>query len=115
MTVVLFVVAAAASTLARAIFTASPAPAQIPWRTLTFNALGALALGFWVGGAWLLSYDVIVATAGLGSLTTFSTVAGETAALADDGHKRTAVAYVVLTFVVGVAAARLGLEIGARL
>ena len=115
MTAALFVAVAAVATLARALLSAAPAAGQIPWRTLGVNYVGALALGLWIGGGWLLSYDTVIAVAGLGSLTTFSTVAGETASLADDGHKRTAVAYVVLTLVVGIAGARLGLEIGDRL
>jgi len=113
--VVLFIVVAAAATITRAIAIGSPDAGQIPWHTLQLNCLGGFVLGAWLASGWWVSADVIVAVAGLGSLTTFSTVAGETAGLFDDGHRRRAVAYVVLTLVAGVAAARLGLEIGAQL
>ena len=115
MTVALFIAFAAAATLARAVAVGSPAAGRVPWRTLKLNCLGAFILGIWVASGWWVSADVVVAVAGLGSLTTFSTVTGETAALADDGHRRHAVAYVVLTLFAGIIAARLGLEIGARI
>ena len=114
MTVVAFVALAVIGTLVRAIATAGPAAGHVPWRTLAVNCAGACILGAiltsQVGGG-----HVAVTAAGLGSLTTFSTVAGETAALLDDGHKRTAILYVGLTLVAGIAAAWLGLSIGERL
>jgi CrcB protein len=114
MGVLAFVALAVIGTLIRAVVTASPAAGQIPWRTLGINCIGAFALGA-VMTSQLGHAPVAVTVAGLGSLTTFSTVAGETAALLDDGHKRTAILYVGLTLVVGVASAWLGLSIGERL
>ena len=111
MTIIGFIVVAAAATLARALATAGQAPGKIPWRTLAVNVLGAFALGLLVTSNWL-DDPLIVGVAGLGSLTTFSTVAAETAGLLDDGHKRLAMAYLGLSLVVGVAAAWLGLSIG---
>lgn len=113
MTTIAFVAVAAVGTLARALATADQPTKRIPWRTLALNSLGALLLGVLLVAR--PDSSLLLGTAGLGSLTTFSTVAAETAGLLDDGHKRTAIAYLVLTVVVGVAAAWLGLSIGESL
>lgn len=110
MTAVLaFVGLAAVATLLRAVLTADQS--GFPWRTLVVNCFGAFVLG-------LLYWDhydnqVALTVAGLGSLTTFSTVAAETATLLDNQRRGTAVAYVGVTLVLGIAAAHLGLTIGA--
>lgn len=114
MSAVLFVLFAVAGTIARALFTSGPEPGAVPWRTLAVNSIGAGLLGLVLGAGWWAD-SAAVGVAGLGSLTTFSTVAGEAAALLDDGRKRPAILYVGLTVVVGVTAAWIGLEIGARL
>lgn len=114
MTVAAFVALAIIGTLIRAIVTAGPGPGAVPWRTLAVNCAGALILGIIVTSR-LGDAPIAVTVAGLGSLTTFSTVAGETAALLDNGHKRTAMLYVGLTLVAGITAAWLGLSIGERL
>lgn len=110
MTTIAFFAVAAAATLLRVVTTSGQAADAIPWRTLAVNCTGALLLGLlttaWPSDSWLL------ATAGLGSLTTFSTVAAEISGLLEDGNKRTAITYLVLTVVVGIAAAWLGLSIG---
>lgn len=111
MTAVAFVLVAAAATLVRAMATAGQPAGEIPWRTFAVNVVGAFALGLVLASRWF-DEPVVVATAGLGSLTTFSTVAAETAALVDDGRNRRAIAYVGMTVVAGVAAAWLGLVIG---
>lgn len=110
MTVVAFVVVAAVATLIRALLTADQPAGTIPWRTFALNCGGALCLGVLLTAR--PDSALLLGTAGLGSLTTFSTVAAETAGLLDDGHRRTAIAYVGLTVVVGIAAAWLGLSIG---
>lgn len=114
MDVLAFVALAVIGTLIRAVVTAGPATGRIPWRTLGTNCLGAFVLGA-VMTSQLGHAPIAVTVAGLGSLTTFSTVAGETADLVDDGHKGTAILYVGLTLVVGIAAAWIGLELGASL
>lgn len=106
-----FVLVAALATLLRAVVTANQPNGQIPWRTLGVNVAGAFLLGIVAASHWW-DNPVIATSAGLGSLTTFSTVAAETAGLLDDGRKRRAIAYVGLTVVVGIAAAWLGLSIG---
>jgi CrcB protein len=109
-TAIAFVAIAAAATLVRAAVTADQPGGEIPWRTLALNCAGALLLGVLLAAR--PESSLLLGTAGLGSLTTFSTVAAETAALLDDGKRQTAIAYLVLTVVVGVAAAWLGLSIG---
>ena len=111
MTIVGFVVVAAVATLARALFTADQPKGQIPWRTFTLNVIGSFLLGLILASAWW-DNPVVVGVAGLGSLTTFSTVAAEAAALIEDERGRTAMTYVVLTVVVGIAAAMIGISIG---
>lgn len=111
MIVVGFIIVAAIATLARAILTADQAGGQVPWRTFAINVTGAFLLGLVLASSWWEN-PVIATTAGLGSLTTFSTVAAETAALVDDDHRGTAIAYVLLTVVVGIVLAAIGLSIG---
>lgn len=111
MTAIAFVVVAAVFTLLRAVFTAGQPSGEIPWRTLGVNVGGAFLLGLIVASQWW-DDPVIVTAAGLGSLTTFSTVAAETASLLDDGRKQRAIAYVGITLVAGIAAAWLGLTLG---
>lgn len=110
MTAVLFVAVAALATLIRAVLTFGQSPPSLPWRTLAVNIAGSFLLGLMLGAGW--SDRIVLSAAGLGSVTTFSTVAAEAAALIDDGHRRRTMAYVGLTLVVGVAAAWLGLSIG---
>ena len=114
MIAVAFVVVAAAATVVRAIATAGPTPGRLPTRTLVVNTLGAGLLGIFTT-AQFPHVSLVWSVAALGSLTTFSTVAGETAALLDDGHKRTAMLYVGLTLIAGIAAAWIGLELGEAL
>lgn len=109
-TAIAFTVLAVLGTLTRAALTADQPAGAIPWRTLAVNVAGAFILGV-VTARWH-DAPIAITIAGLGSFTTFSTVAGETASLLDDGHRRTAIAYVGLTLVVGIASAWLGLSIG---
>jgi len=106
-----FVVVAAVFTLVRAVATGGQAKGEVPWRTFAVNVGGAFLLGLFISSGWLEN-PVVVATAGLGSLTTFSTVAAETASLLENGRKQRAIAYVGVTVAVGIAAAWLGLIIG---
>ena len=111
MTAIAFVAVAALATLLRAFATAAPTRRCVPWRTLAVNVSGSLALGVIVAADWWTN-PVIVSAAGLGSFTTLSTVAAESAALIDDDHLGVAIAYVGLTVIVAIAAAWLGLSIG---
>lgn len=106
MIAILFVATAAAGTLLRWY-----ASMTVPMRaiaTFAVNVGGAFALG-------LLSTatsdsQLVGGIAGLGALTTFSTLVAETVEL-DEISRGLAVRYVGATFVVGVAAAWLGLQL----
>lgn len=110
MTVVAFVIAAAIGTTIRAAVTGDQSPTAIPWRTFIVNMVGAFALGVLLG--WNPFNPLVIGTAGIGSLTTFSTVAAETASLLDNKQRRRAIVYVLVTVVGGLALARVGLSIG---
>lgn len=88
---------------------AARAPDTFPWATLLVNTLGCLAIGalvLWVrGDAW-----AIVAIGLLGGLTTFSSLALETVALAQAGRPGTAAAYVLATNMLGVLAVLAGMS-----
>ncbi len=110
MTAVAFVLVAVVATLLRVFATSGQPATVLPWRTLAVNVTGSALLGLWVGAGW--SNQIVITVAGLGSFTTFSTVAAESAALLDNRARSTAVAYLGLTLILGVAAALLGLEVG---
>ncbi len=94
---------------------ASRAGRDFPFGTLAINLSGALTLGF-VGGL-VLSHDqaLLAGTAAVGSYTTFSTWMFETERLAQDRELGRAAANVVVSLVLGVAAAAFGQWIGGRL
>jgi CrcB protein len=88
-----------------------------PLGTLLVNITGALVLGFLVGRVWPMSSDWLKAGLGpglLGSFTTFSALAVSAVELTDAGAGWTAAAYVAASLLGGVAAAALGLRLGAR-
>lgn len=110
MTAIAFIVAAALGTTIRAVVTSGQSPTAIPWRTFAVNMVGAFALGVLLG--WHPFNPLVVGTAGIGSLTTFSTVAAETASLLDNKQRRRAIVYVLVTVSGGLAFAWAGLSIG---
>ena len=83
--------------------------ARIPWETLLVNVVGCLAIGV---AAMRLEPGsdrwAFLVTGVLGGFTTFSTFANETRVLIDDGRTTTAVCYVVITVLAGLAAVSLG-------
>ena len=92
-------------------------PGAFPWATFWTNVAGALVIGLFVTGVLeRLSRDRFVRpfflVGFLGSFTTFSTLAVETATLVKDGDVAVAVAYTVASIVVGLAAAFVGLALG---
>jgi fluoride exporter len=88
---------------------------DFPLGTLAVNLSGAVALGLVVGMGFAGNRLVLVGTATIGSYTTFSTWMLETQRLAEEGDLRNAVRNVLLSTVLGVAAAALGRAIGAHL
>lgn len=109
MTAVGFVLLAVAGTLVRAGAVRGFNRPGLPVGTLVVNIVGAFALGLLVEAS--ASAATAVGAGGLGSLTTFSTVAQELAVMTRTGSPVRAVVYVVVTLVAGVAAAMAGIEL----
>ena len=79
--------------------------------TMAVNVAGSFALGLLAGtGDATLT---MVGTGGLGALTTFSTFAADVVRLRETSGRTVAAAHVAATLVLGIAAARLGLELTA--
>ncbi|RDI75117.1 CrcB-like protein [Gaiella occulta] len=88
---------------------------EFPFGTLAVNGLGSLLLGTLVG-LDVAGNDLLIAgTATLGSFTTFSTWMLEAERLAEDGEGGLALADIVGSIAVGIAAAALGWALGAAL
>jgi fluoride exporter len=83
-----------------------------PLGTLVVNLSGTLLLGLCLGVSLRGDALAIVGTGTLGSYTTFSTWMFESHRLAEDGQLGPAAVNVVLSTVVGVAAAALGRGLG---
>ncbi|MBX7159756.1 MAG: fluoride efflux transporter CrcB [Acidimicrobiia bacterium] len=90
-----------------------------PWGTLVVNVSGCLLLGLLTGLGLHHGLDQNVRTAagtgGLGAYTTFSTFTYETVRLAEDGAGAAALRNVLGNFLVGLAAAAVGLAAAAVL
>ena len=92
----------------------SRATRPFPFGTLVVNVSGALLLGFLAGLALRPHLALLVGTAFVGSYTTFSTWMLETQRLGEERQVWPAVANIVVSVVVGLAAAWLGMSLGAR-
>ena len=86
-----------------------------PFGTLVVNLSGALLLGFFAGIALSPHVALLAGTGFVGSYTTFSTWMLETQRLGEERQLRPAVANIVVSLVLGLAAAWLGLWIGSRM
>jgi fluoride exporter len=86
-----------------------------PYGTFVVNISGALLLGLLSGLALSPHLALLVGTAFVGAYTTFSTWMLETQRLAEERQLRPAVANIVVSVVVGLAAAWLGIWIGGLL
>jgi fluoride exporter len=94
---------------------ASAAGRDFPFGTLAVNVSGAIILGLLTGLALGHDQTLLAGTAAVGSYTTFSTWMFETDRLAEERQFRRAAANVIVSLVLGVAAAALGRLIGAHL
>ena len=94
---------------------ASASGRDFPYGTLAVNLSGAVLLGLITGLALGGSAALLAGTAAVGSYTTFSTWILETQRLTEERQYRTAVLNVVVSLVLGVAAAAAGRLIGAQL
>jgi CrcB protein len=88
---------------------------DFPFGTLAINISGAVILGLLTGLGLGGDQALMAGTAAVGSYTTFSTWMLETQRLAEERQHRKAVLNVVVSLVLGVAAAALGRLIGAHL
>jgi fluoride exporter len=86
-----------------------------PYGTLVVNLSGAVILGLIAGLALGGDAALLAGTAAVGSYTTFSTWILETQRLTEERQYRKAALNIVVSLVLGVAAAELGRLIGAHL
>jgi CrcB protein len=93
----------------------SAAGRDFPFGTMVINVSGAVVLGLLAGLALSDTEALLAGTAAVGSYTTFSTWMLETQRLAEERQHRKAVLNVVVSLVLGVAAAALGHLIGSHL
>ncbi|MFY9927665.1 MAG: fluoride efflux transporter CrcB [Streptosporangiaceae bacterium] len=93
----------------------SAAGRDFPLGTLAVNISGAILLGLITGLALGHDQALLAGTAAVGSYTTFSTWMLETQRLAEERQTGKAAANIIVSLVLGVAAAGLGHWIGSRL
>jgi CrcB protein len=93
----------------------SAAGRDFPLGTLAVNISGAILLGLITGLALGHDQALLAGTAAVGSYTTFSTWMLETQRLAEERQTGKAAANIIVSLVLGVAAAALGHWIGSRL
>ena len=84
-----------------------------PWGTFAVNVVGSFLLGTVIGAAVSPEVVALVGTGFCGALTTYSTFGHETAVLGGGGRRGTAVLYALGSVAAGLAAAGLGLTLGA--
>ena len=89
--------------------------AGFPYGTLAVNLSGAVLLGLLAGLAVTGDTALLAGTATIGAYTTFSTWIFETQRMTEERQYRQALLNVVVSLVLGVAAAALGQFIGAHL
>ncbi|HJM29195.1 MAG: CrcB family protein [Acidimicrobiales bacterium] len=89
-----------------------------PWNqrigTLSANLISSFLLGLFIASDFHPATITVLSTGFLGSLSTFSTVIMQTANESVNGSRSSAYIYISMTFVLGILAATLGLEIGSR-
>lgn len=88
---------------------------HLPLGTLAVNVSGSFLLGLLAGTALEGDARLLLGAGALGSYTTFSTWMLETQRLGKAGHRRLAIANIVLTIVLGLGAVALGRSIGSQL
>jgi CrcB protein len=93
-------------------FVSTNTSARFPLGTLVVNLSGCVVLGLLVGIVLSGNAYLLAGTAVIGSYTTFSTWLLESHRLAEDGRRWVLAANIVLSLVLGVAAAALGRLIG---
>ena len=84
-----------------------------PAGTFVANIIASFLLGVLLGGSPSAETVTVIGTGFLGSFSTFSTVMMEVSDGLEDNRRLVAAIYLCLSVVAGVAAAFLGLEVGA--
>jgi CrcB protein len=90
--------------------------ADLPIGTFLVNLVGSFALGVLVARVWPVAPEWLRVALGpglLGSFTTFSALAVSAVELTSSGADVTAIVYVAASLVGGIAAAALGIRLGA--
>ncbi len=85
-----------------------------PAGTFVANIIASFLLGVLLGGSPSAETVTVIGTGFLGSFSTFSTVMMEVNEEIEDNRRLVAVLYLCLSVSAGVAAAFLGLEVGAQ-
>ena len=85
---------------------------RFPYGTLVVNISGAVVLGLLTGLALTGDAALLAGTAAVGSYTTFSTWMLESQRLTEESQVRSASLNIVVSLVLGVAAAAIGQAIG---
>lgn len=88
---------------------------HFPEGTLIVNVSGAFLLGLLAGAAVEGDARLLIGAGAIGSYTTFSTWMVETQRIEEAGKRRIAVANIVLSAALGLAAAALGHALGGQL
>lgn len=117
MAAVMVAIAGAAGVLARyGIGRATAGTEGLLWSTVAINLVGSFALGVLAATAWF-SRDVreAIGVGFLGGFTTYSTFSVQTVLEVDGGRAGTAVAYVAISVVGGLALATAGYLLGRQL
>jgi CrcB protein len=114
---IVIALAGAAGALVRYAIGTNFANPSFPWPTLLINVAGSFLLGLVLGRApaWSTTVTTGVTVGFLGAFTTFSTFAFEATSLVRDERPGTAAAYVLLSVVLGLAAAAAGWQVGRTL
>ncbi len=90
-------------------------PYRFPFGTLCVNLLGAAILGVLYGLGTGGSTSLLIASAGIGTFTTFSTLVLETERLLEDGSRRLACANLLGSMGLGIVFVTLGWLLGRAL
>ncbi|GIQ68303.1 fluoride efflux transporter CrcB [Xylanibacillus composti] len=87
---------------------------SFPVGTLFVNVLGAFLLGYFLASDLPEPLMLLLGGGYLGALTTYSTLYLELIRLYQDKQRKLALAYMLATYLLGIAAAAVGLWLGAR-
>lgn len=88
---------------------------RFPLGTLVVNVSGAFVLGVLTGHGTTSTVALLAGTAAVGSYTTFSTWVFETQRLAEERQYRAALSNLIVSLLIGLAAAAGGYAIGQQL